>query len=175
MFATMRQYAAGLLVVAASSWLGGCGFHLQGAGTLPAAMAKTYLQTTDPTSDFLYRLRDALRLRGLEIVDTPEQAGAVLIISEDDTGQRVLSVSARNIPREYEIYYSVTFAVRSGAEDLLKPQSLVATRSYTYDETQVLAKGREEEVLRQALADDLVRRVVRRIESIRSQAATPVG
>lgn len=162
-------------VLAGALSAGACGFHLQGAGTLPTAMAKTYLQTSDPTSDFLYSLRDALRLRGLELVDTPEQAGAVLIISEDSTGQRVLSVSARNIPREYEIYYSVTVAVRSGTQSLLEPQSLVATRSYTYDETQVLAKGREEEVLRQSLAKDLVERVVRRIQAIHTQAATPVG
>ena len=31
------------------------------------------------------------------------------------------------------------------------------TRDYTYDETQVLGKAREEEVLRDALVDNLVR------------------
>jgi outer membrane lipopolysaccharide assembly protein LptE/RlpB len=47
------------------------------------------------------------------------------------------------------------------------------TRSYTYDETQVLAKASEEQILREALADDLARRVVRRIEALGATAALP--
>ena len=171
----VRKCLLGSFVLALGLSLGACGFHLEGAGSLPAVMAKTFVQAPDRNSDFLYSLRDALRQRGLRIVDTPAEAGAELIISEDNTGQRVLSVSARNVPREYEIFYSVTFAVRSGKQSLLEPQSLVATRSYTYDETQVLAKGREEEVLRQALAKDLAQKVVRRIEAIKTHAATPTG
>ena len=44
--------------------------------------------------------------------------------------------------------------------------NLARTRSYTYDETEVLAKAAEEEILRRALAEDLARRVVRRIEAV---------
>jgi LPS-assembly lipoprotein len=166
----------GVLITAVSaSLLGGCGFQLAGSARLPSVMAATYLQTTEPNSEFFGSLREALRVHGLEIVTSPEQAGARLIISEDNTGQRVLSVSARNTPREYEIFYTVTFALQAGTENLIEPESLVVTRSYTYDETRVLGKNREERVLRQALADDLARRVVRRIEALTSNAVTPVG
>lgn len=156
-------------------WLAGCGFQLAGSGSLPGVMATTYLETTEPNSEFFDSLREALRVRGLEVVTAQEQAGARLIISEDSTGQRVLSVSARNTPREYEIFYSVTFELQAGAESLIEPESLVVTRSYTYDETQVLGKTREERLLRQSLAEDLARRVVRRIEALTGAAATPVG
>ena len=144
--------------------LAGCGFHLQGAGTLPPALTKTSVASSVRHSEFLETLTDALRLRGSQIVDTREDAQAVLNIIADDTGQRVLSVSARNIPREYEVYYSITFSLQVGGESIIDRESLVATRSYTYDETQVLAKAAEEDVLRRALAEDLARRVVRRIE-----------
>ena len=153
--------------------LGGCGFHLQGAGALPPALAKTYLESAAPHSDFLLTLTDTLRLRGSEIVDTPQQAEAVLDIVSDSTGQRVLSVSARNIPREFEVFYAVTFSLEVNGEKIIDNESLVATRSYTYDETQVLAKAAEEEILRRALAEDLARRVVRRIEAIGSTANPP--
>jgi len=43
---------------------------------------------------------------------------------------------------------------------------LRARRNYTYDETQVLGKEREASILRQALAEDLARQVVRRIEAL---------
>jgi outer membrane lipopolysaccharide assembly protein LptE/RlpB len=46
------------------------------------------------------------------------------------------------------------------------PASMVATRSYTYDETQVLGKAQEERILRRALAEDLARQIVRRIEAV---------
>ena len=150
-----------------------CGFQLAGSGILPPVMATTYLQTSEPNTEFFESIREALRLRGLEVVGAPEQAGARLIISEDSTGQRVLSVSARNTPREYEIFYSVTFALQAGNESLIEPESLLVSRSYTYDETQVLGKAREERLLRQSLAEDLARRVVRRIEAL--TAASPAG
>jgi LPS-assembly lipoprotein len=120
-------------------------------------------------------MREALRMRGLEVVGTPEQAGARLIITEDNTGQRVLSVSARNTPREYEIFYTVTFALEAGDASLIEAESLVVTRNYTYDETQVLGKSREERILRRSLAEDLARRVVRRIEALADARAAPAG
>jgi LPS-assembly lipoprotein len=153
-------------------WIGclgavaGCGFQLEGVGELPVVMDKTYLDAAEPNSEFANSLRTALRMRGMELVRSRQDAEAVLMISEDDTGQRVLSVTARNIPREYEIYYLVTVSLRSGTQQLMDPESLVVTRNYTYDETQVLGKGAEERILRRSLADDLARQVLRRLESV---------
>jgi LPS-assembly lipoprotein len=148
----------------------GCGFHLQGAGTLPPAMARTFVDTDRPHSEFLVSLTDVLRQRGAEVLAAPADGAAVLDITSDETGQRVLSVSARNIPREYEVFYAVTFSLRVGTESLISNESLVVTRSYTYDETEVLAKSSEEQILRDALAADLARRVMQRIQSLGSAA-----
>jgi LPS-assembly lipoprotein len=136
-------------------------------------MARTYVDSGQPHSEFSSQLTSALRLRGAEIVSSPQQADAVLRITEDSSGQRVLSVSARNIPREYEIFYAVTFSLQVQGDPVIEPESLVATRSYTYDETQVLGKSAEESMLRRSLAEDLARRVVRRIEAVRSTGSAP--
>jgi LPS-assembly lipoprotein len=167
-----RRVRASLVVVLALL-VAGCGFHLQGAGALPGVMARTYISTDRPHTDFVDTLTDVLRQRGAELLPAPAEGAAVLDIVADETGQRVLSVSARNIPREYEVYYAVTFSLRVGAETLISNESLAVTRAYTYDETQVLAKAAEEEILRRALAEDLARRVVRRIEAIGSTANPP--
>lgn len=151
--------------------LAACGFRLEGTAPLPSAMAKTYVDTSRPYSEFLASLREALRLRGSELVASAPEADAVLTILEDSTAQRVLSVSARNTPREYEIFYIVTFSLAAGEERLIEPETIVVTRSYTYDETQVLGKAAEERVLRRALAEDLARQVLRRIEAVESSAA----
>ena len=160
----------------ALAWLlaaAGCGFQLQGAGTLPPAMSRTFVDTDRPHSEFLNSLTDVLRQRGAEVLAAPADGAAVLDISVDETGQRVLSVSARNIPREYEVFYAVTFSLRVGAESLISNETLVVTRSYTYDETEVLAKSSEEQILRDALAADLARRVMQRIQSLGATAALP--
>src|SRR5688572_9600197 len=74
--------------------LAACGFHLQGTGTLPPAMVRTYVDTERPHSEFLQSLTEVLRQRGAELLDAPADGAAVLDISADETGQRVLSVSA---------------------------------------------------------------------------------
>jgi LPS-assembly lipoprotein len=166
--------ARAALVAGALLVLAGCGFHLQGAGTLPVAMGKTYVTSPRAHSDFLQTLTNTLRQRGAEVLQAPEDSAAVLDIVADDTGQRVLSVSARNIPREYEVYYTVTFSLKLSGENVIDHETLVVTRSYTFDETEVLAKAAEEEILRRALAEDLARRVVQRIVSL-GATPTPVA
>lgn len=158
------------LAVVLSALIGGCGFHLEGSsGALPPATVQTYLDTENPYSDFYASLRDALRDRGANVVESPTEATAVLRILEDDSGQRILSVSARNVPREYEVFYLVTFSLEADGSELLAPESLQATRSYTYDETQVLGKAAEENELRLSLARDLAMRVLRRLAADRQQ------
>ena len=146
----------------------GCGFQLQGTvNPLPPATAQTFLDTEDRYSDFYASLREALRGRGADVVESRQDASAVLRIIEDDWGQRILSVSARNVPREYEIFYLVTFSLELEGSEPLAPESLLVTRSYTYDETQVLGKSAEENELRLSLARDLAARVLRRISADR--------
>lgn len=157
--------------------LGGCGFTLEGSAPLPSTMTRTFLESPNRNSPFISSLREALRLRGSQVVENPSEADAILTVSSDDTGQRVLSVTARNIPREYEIYYAVTISLRSGSTALMESERIVVTRAYIYDETLVLGKSAEEQLLREALADDLARQVLRRVETAAaaSNSNVPVG
>src|SRR5690606_31910536 len=97
----------------------------------------------------------------------PEEATATEHILKDESGQRVLSVSARNTPEEYEVFYEIEYAV-AGPDDveLISPQRLELTRDYSYDPTAILAKQREQAILREALARDLASLVVRRLASL---------
>ena len=151
---------AGALLVAA------CGFQLRGQADLPGDMARTYIATDDRLSLFYRKLRAELRGNGIDVVDTPVEATAVLNILYDRTGQRVLSVSARNVPREYEVFYTVGFSLDVGETTALSAQEQTVTRSYTYDETLVLGKAHEEDILRDAIADDVVRLVMYQLASL---------
>ena len=129
-------------------------------------MERTYIATNDRHSLFYRELRIALDSAGVDVVENSAIATAILTISHDETDQRVLSVSARNVPTEYEVYYSIAYSLDSGRDNLLETQSLTVTRDYTYDPTLVLGKGREQELLREALVDDLVRIVLKQISAI---------
>ena len=89
-----------------------------------------------------------------------------MYIIKDDVVRRTLSVSAQNKPNEYEVTYNVRFSVTSGDKELLAPQDISATRSYSFDETRLLAKEHEEAILRQAMAHDLADRVIRQLSSL---------
>jgi len=162
---------ASIFAVLTATLLAGCGFQLEGAGTLPAAAATTYLDSANRHTDFYDSLAKAFILRGADVLDSPQGARLVLRILDDSYGQRMLSVSARNIPREYEVFYTVTFSIESDGVSVISSESLAATRSYTFNETQVLGKSAEEAVLRQSLAQDLARQILRLIATDRGSVA----
>jgi LPS-assembly lipoprotein len=147
-------------------FLSACGFALQGADSTPEAMERTYISTSDEFSLFYRQLRRSLEAAGVEVTDSPDDATATLSILYDATGQRVLSVSARNVPTEFEVFYTIRYAVTSGQSSLLEPQDLTLTRDYTYDATLVLGKAKEEQLMRDAIVSDLVRIVMKQISAI---------
>ena len=155
-----------ILVLLLALLLSACGYQLQGAFTIPSAMDKTYIAAENKHSIFYRELRRVLRANDVDLVDSFDDATAVFHVTVDDSGQRVLSVSARNVPREYEVYYTVQYSVEDTEATLLEPQLLTLTRVYTYDETQVLGKDREAEFLRETIVKDMVRLIVRRLSSI---------
>ena len=148
------------------SLLAGCGFHLAGRTPLPESMKTPYVQAADLQSDFVQSLRKALLTSGARPPRDKRSASSVVYIIKDDVVHRTLSVSAQNKPNEYEVTYNVRFSVSAGDKELLAPQDISATRSYSFDETRLLAKDHEEAILRQAMAHDLAERVIRQLSSL---------
>lgn len=146
--------------------LAGCGFQLQGALEVTDELQQTYISTEDEYSEFYRELRRQLEGNGIEVVDSSVDATATLTVHVDDTGQRVLSVSARNVPTEYEVFYSIEYSVTSGETTMQPRQFITMTRDYTYDSTLVLGKAEEEQLLREAIAADLVRVVLKQLGSL---------
>lgn len=152
--------------MALACMLTGCGFHLQSELQAPPAMERTYIDAVERNTQFHRELRRQFQASGINIVDSPAEATAIFSISRDETGQRVLSVSARNVPTEYEVFYSVGYSLVSGEDSLLTLQDVTFTRDYTWDETLVLGKAHEEDTMREAIVRDLVRAVLKQLSTI---------
>jgi LPS-assembly lipoprotein len=146
--------------------LASCGFHLQGRQPLPQEFAYTYIDTKDEQTDFVQDLRKALLATGSKVIRTQGSSGATISVHEDELTEKILSVSARNIPTEIELTYRVKFSVTSGEKTLIDHEEVSATRDVSFDETQLLAKEREQEILREGLASDLVALVMRRLAAL---------
>jgi LPS-assembly lipoprotein len=150
----------------ASLLSGGCGFQLQGRQPLPTAFKSVFIVAEDPQTDFVQDLRKALLAAGVVLTTKKEAAGATLIIETDEVVERILSVSARNVPREYELAYRVKLSVATAERELMPSEEFVLRRDISFDETILLAKQREQELLRDVLANDLVGLVMRRLSTL---------
>lgn len=162
MRAASAWLAASLLALA----LQGCGFRLQGAMTLPEGMERVYVSAPDELSPFAVELRRGIETAGARVAASAGEADTVIRVRADRSGRRVLSVSARNTPQEFEIFYAVEFSFDRAGAEVLPVQQLELTRNFSFDESELLAKDREEELLRDAMARDLANRVLRRLDSL---------
>jgi LPS-assembly lipoprotein len=144
----------------------GCGFRLQAASALPEGVSRVHVATRDELSPFAVELFQGLEDMGARRAASAGEADAVIRVQRERAGRRVLSVSARNTPQEFEVFYQVEYSIDRGGSEVVPPQQLQLTRNFSFDESRLLAKDREEEILRDAMARDLADLVLRRLGSL---------
>jgi LPS-assembly lipoprotein len=163
--------ASAILVYAALACmlasLSACGFRLAGSDPLPGILARPYMSVKDPYTDFAREFEHQLTSSGALIQESRAKSTVTIDITKDLVEQRTLSVSARNIPTEYELTYTVTFAVRGPDKELLAPQTIHLSQDYSFEENKLLAKEHEADILRRQMARDLVAIAMRRLTSLK--------
>jgi LPS-assembly lipoprotein len=165
MFARLSAFAPpGVALLA----LCACGFRLAGSEHLPPVLAKPYLSVKDPYTNFAREFERQLKSSGASLQPIRQDATATIEVTKDLLEQRTLAVSARNIPTDYELIYTVTFNVK-GPEDtqLLAAQTITLSRDYSFEENELLAKEHEADILREQMARDLVTMAMRRLTRLK--------
>ena len=147
--------------------LSACGFRLAGSDPLPGLLARPYLSLKDPYTDFSREFEHQLKSAGATLQTVRANSTATVEVTKDLVEQRTLSVSATNIPTEYELTYTVTFAVQGADKELLAPQTISLSKDYSFEENVLLAKEHEADILRQQMARDLVTIAMRRLTSLK--------
>src|SRR5277367_5434772 len=136
--------------------LGACGFRLAGSEPLPALLARPYLSVRDPYTDFAREFEHQLKSSGALVQSIRQGSTATIDVTKDLVEQRTLAVSTRNIPTDYELVYTVTFAVHGVDSELMAPQTITLSKDYSFEENVLLAKEHEADILRAQMARDLV-------------------
>ena len=161
----------GLLALLASLLtLTGCGFQLRGSSPVPAALQPLAIDC--PSSlpgQFCQSLREQLELGGIELRN-PGQADYLLRLSDYRQDRRASAITAQAAAAEYILRHTVAMElVTKDQIPLIATTDLNASETYRYDETNVLAKQREENELRQQLGDRLAQQVIFRLAPMSRQ------
>ncbi len=150
--------------LAATLFVASCGFHLRGQATY--AFQSIYVNATAAPA-FESELKRSLEGAGsAKVAATPLAAQVILDIPSIVDEKDVLSLSPAGSVREYALVMRVNFRIHDAdGLDWLPPAEIVIRRSYTFNETEVLARDAEEQRLLREMQTDAIAQLIRRLQA----------
>jgi LPS-assembly lipoprotein len=166
-----RRFALGsaMLAVAAAVALSACGFQLRGSGSRVNLPFKTLHLGFPDTSSLGNELKRNIRSgSGTTLVVDPKAAEASVELLSEAREKLTLTLNTQGRIREYSLLYKVSFQVRNNqGKELLAPTEVVLKRDISFNESQVMAKEKEEELLYRDMQSDLVKQILRRLAALK--------
>jgi len=153
-----------------AAFLVGCGFQLRRLEGIP--FATLYLDA--PPGSVVTHIRNALKSnKNTRLVATAGEAEAVLQVGQEERSKTILSLSGAGRVTEYRLGLKLTYSVRGqDGRSLATAETIELIRDFTYDDSQLLAKGAEEQLLYRDMEESAARRILRRMQDIKPGAAT---
>jgi len=166
-----RQLPFARLIVALVL-LGGpvaCGFHLRGEAHYTFDTLFLNSPAAQPLTTDLKRSLEGIGTA--QLVASPETAQVILDIASVENNKQILSLSGGGKVREFLLTKRILFRVHDAAgNDWLPTSEVLVRRSYTYSDTEALAKEAQEQRLWREMQDDAVQQIVRRLQSAKKPA-----
>lgn len=151
-----------LTALLCATLLSACGFQLRGEVALP--YSSLYIALPESNSLRVKLARGIAAGSQTTLAASAAASQAVLGITGDSTAKDALSLSSAGRVREYQLVRTLAFRVYDpSGRDLIAPAQIVVKRDITFDDSQVLAKQTEENLLMKDMEDDLVRQILRRL------------
>ena len=149
------------LVVALLLTLAACGFRLRGTADVPFET----IFLPGATGGIALDLKRNIQVgTNAKVVDDPAKAEAVLQFTEETRQKEVLSLTGAGRVREFQLRYRVGFRVHDGKGGDYVPQSTIQlTRDVTFNDSEILAKEQEEQLLFRDMQSDMVQQILRRL------------
>jgi LPS-assembly lipoprotein len=150
--------------------LASCGFHLRGEATY--TFTSMFLNS-NPSQPITIDLRRAIEgSGGTKLVTDPLQAEVTLEVQPPEDTKQIQSLSSGGKVAEYLLTKRVLFRVHDkDGNEWLPTSEVIARRSYTYSDSEALAKETEEQRLWKEMQTDAVQQVVRRLQAAKKPAA----
>jgi len=169
MSSSRSRHTAGAALVAASL-VAACGFHLR--GDVNYAFPTIYV-SSPAAQPIVAELRRAIGgSSATRLVDNAKDAAVTLEIVSvvDDKG--VLTLSSGGRVSEYALTKRVSFRLSDKeGRDWLPAAEITLRRSYTFNESEVLAREAEETRMLRDMQTDAVQQIMRRLQSAKKPIA----
>ena len=164
----MRSPLRLLLALIIAAALSGCGFHLRGAGSGNLPYKAIYIALPDTADVNIWLTRYIKASGSTTIVDDGKAAEAIFQQISDNRLKSILSVNAQGRVSEYRLQLTYTFRiVNQKGQVLVPPNEVAITRDVSYDDSNILAKESEENLLWRDMTGDLVNQIMRRLSIIK--------
>ena len=151
-------------LIAATLLLGACGFQLRGTASLP--FETIYVPPSNAPGVALDLKRNILSGTRAKVVDDPKAAEAILEFSQEAREKHILSIAANGRVREFQLRYRVVFRVHDGkGGEYLAPSTIQLTRDVSFNDSDLLAKESEEQLLYRDMQFDIVQQIMRRLSA----------
>ena len=135
-----------------------CGFQLR--GDIQANFDS--ISISGGTSSFNKTLQRKFRQAGITITNASEAEKIVEII-ENKFSKTILTLTGTGAVSEYQLDYDVTYRFKSKGGAWNLPVVIEASRTYTYDDSDILAKDEEEKRLVSGMEDQLIKTMATQI------------
>jgi LPS-assembly lipoprotein len=156
-----------LFLIAAITHLVGCGFALKGAA--PPLPFQTLSLQAASASDLAAGVTTALLAQGVQIEPQHHAHLPRLALQNEHYDKTVLSTTTTGRVREYQLTQSVTVQLFDALGQVwLEPMTLTQSRSFIYNDNQVLAKSLEEQHVSQDMQQALISAVLGRLQASRN-------
>ena len=156
----MMRYALAML---AALLLAACGFQLRGSARLPF---ETIYVPGSAGGIGLELKRTIQSGTSTRVVDAPKDAQAILEFSGEAREKEILSLTGAGRVREYRLRLRVGYRVHDGKGRLyVAPTTLAQLRDVTFNDSIVLAKEAEEQLLYEDMQRDMVQQILRQLEA----------
>ena len=150
--------------------LAACGFHLRGDASFPFSTVYVSVPMSQPMA---VETRRALAAAdsSTKVVDVAANAEVLLELPVVVDDKDVLSLSSGGSVREYQLVKRVQYRLSDkNGNQWIPPGEIVIRRSYTFNETQVLARDLQEQRLLREMQTDAVQQLLRRMQAARKPA-----
>ena len=149
--------------------LAACGFHLRGEASY--TFTSIYVNGAAAPS-LAAELERALAATGsARVVHSAKEAQVVLDIPSVSDDKEVLSLTGAGGVREYQLTKRIAFRLHEAdGEQWLPPGEITLRRSYSFSESEALARQAQEQRLLKDMQTDAVQQLVRRLQAARKPA-----
>jgi len=161
------------LMLAPAAILTGCGFKLRRLEGIPFARLRLDAPSGSAVGEVI---RKSLVSGGyVRLVETADQAEAVLKLAPEVTTKTILSLSGAGRVTEYRLLYRVSYSVLTpDGRPWVESDLIELTRDFTYADAAYLAKSAEEALLYRDMQYQAAQQILRRLRSLKPQS-TPAS